>query len=217
MSDWPASISAEHTEVEKSPHVGSSVSDYLAHIAKYAHGQRSSQISRLRLLRLFKKSGELPDKTVQYTANTIVGLPTGLSISNHPHLSWSQGQGYLDEFSVLPANWDGEDADQISQSSINQVTSILRRLWSLFAARIGDKFMPSNIVPRRNGGLQLEWHGSYTYLEVTIEPSGEMKTMVRLTTPEGRSRFRTNDANMLVVIRQITEFLGLTPAWLTSF
>ena len=88
------------------------------------------------------------------------------------YLSWDQKMTRLDELSRLPTNWDSYGADCISSASLARARDVLCALKSAFEQSVGESFMPLNVAPIADGGIQLEWGANGSYLEVELTADG---------------------------------------------
>ncbi len=128
------------------------------------------------------------------------------------HLSWDEALDRLVEFSKLPANWDEYDSDPISDLATSRAREVLTLLRDAFEPAVGEAFMPDNVVPMRDGGVQLEWSKDGMYVEVEIHPHGEMATLMAITNEDGRKRTKGTAASMSDVLHLVMLFLGVRSA-----
>lgn len=125
------------------------------------------------------------------------------------HLSWNEAFARLEEFARLPLYWDSYDADPIAPAALARAREVLYTLRAAFDERMGESFMPQNIVPIADGGIQFEWYRGDLYLEVEIEPTGMLSYLVSRTSPQGRASASKAD----VQVSKIIEVVGLSLAW----
>ena len=103
------------------------------------------------------------------------------------HLSWLEAAGRLEEISRLEPNWDSYGADPITKTAIERALELLNHLRQLMAGVVGEAYLPLNIAPIADGGVQLEWQHQNRQLEIEIAADGTMSSF----TVEGRGGERT--------------------------
>lgn len=90
------------------------------------------------------------------------------------HLSWAEVMARLEKFHLLGPNWDSYDADPIAPVAIERARGLLLSLRQALGRYVGERFLPLNVVPLVDGGVQLEWQSSARSLEVEITASGDL-------------------------------------------
>ncbi len=74
----------------------------------------------------------------------------------------------------LGPNWDSYGAERISEKAIQISGDLLTRIQSEWSIRLGESMKPYFVAPVANGGIQLEWRGDYSEIEVEIGPGGDL-------------------------------------------
>ncbi len=132
------------------------------------------------------------------------------AVGNTEHLSWNEAFDRLDELSRLPANWDSYGADPISPNALARGREALFALRAEFEEGFGELFLPGNIVPIADGGLQLEWDRDGLYLEVEFTADEEIVYLI--TEEVGSSRKASSGENISIagVVRLVSAFLHVS-------
>lgn len=73
----------------------------------------------------------------------------------------------------LKPNWDSYGAECISEKAICVSIHLLTRIQSEWSTQLGESMKPYFVAPVADGGIQLEWRGDYSEIEVEIGPGGE--------------------------------------------
>jgi len=131
-------------------------------------------------------------------------------------LSWEEAASRLLEYADLPSNWDEYDSDPIAPDAIKKAYEILYALRSTFVQHIGDSYLPSNLVPLRNGGLQFEWYRGDSYLEIEVDSSGYMNTLVATKVDGLMTKTRKKNVTVWHILFQLAMYLLVIPIWSSS-
>lgn len=82
----------------------------------------------------------------------------------------------LTEIHALPDDWDSYGALRISDRAIEAARQLLLRLpWQ--PANIGNA-SPYALAPLASGGIQIEWRGNRTALEIEIDAGGRLSSLL---------------------------------------
>ncbi len=75
----------------------------------------------------------------------------------------------LTEFDALSANWDSYGALPISSRAIDAARRLHLRIRNV---------SPYTLAPLASGGIQIEWRGRRTVLEIDISPAGRLGSLM---------------------------------------
>jgi len=82
------------------------------------------------------------------------------------------------EMSSLPANWDGEGADPLSSRAVAEAAVLIAAVAER-GADAGHSRVPFTSAPLPDGGLQVEWLGPTSRIDVEVGPSGEFSYLIK--------------------------------------
>lgn len=112
-----------------------------------------------------------PQAVCRLSPNSIERSISELRVEPWFHEIW----GSLRELRLLEADWNGYGEQPISHDSISGTIRILHRV---------AKGGPAPIVaPMYDGGIQIEWYGDDTEIEVEVPPEGPMA--IYIVRPDG--------------------------------
>jgi len=80
----------------------------------------------------------------------------------------------LDELAALPDDWDSYGAPPLSSRALQVAHSLLLALAKQPVPIDRVELNPFHIAPLPSGGVQLEWTGPRTDIEVEIDPEGKL-------------------------------------------
>jgi hypothetical protein len=89
-----------------------------------------------------------------------------------------QAQETLDEIARLEDNWDSYGAQRPTAAAISAAHVLLGRLWDELGPRVNDHAVPWAVAPLADGGVQCEWRGATSIIEVEIDSTGTMRYLV---------------------------------------
>lgn len=89
--------------------------------------------------------------------------------------------GSLRELRLLEADWNGYGEQPISHDSISDTIRILHRVAKGGPAPV--------IAPMYDGGIQIEWYGHDTEIEVEVPPEGPMS--IYIVRPDGTDNLQS--------------------------
>jgi len=148
-------------------------------------------------------------------------LPVAVPVDNDPdHMTWQESMDRLRECEKLPAGWDGDGAPCISSDAISVVRQILidlRHPSTLAAPSLSNVLLPANIVPLRNGGVQLEWYREETYFEIEVDPKGQMSTLFAKPSRDGYDKVRNYRIGRQAATSLVRVFLGMIVVWSSAY
>jgi hypothetical protein len=105
----------------------------------------------------------------------------------------------LTEFAALPANWDSFGALPISSGAIDAARRLLFRIRNV---------SPYTLAPLASGGIQIEWRGHRTALEIEVGPAGRLSSLLVEGHETGRTydeRDRVSAAEAVRLVSQVFE------------
>ena len=82
--------------------------------------------------------------------------------------------GRLEAFRSLSENWDSYGSDPISPKAIAAARDVLFSLKERFSPVVGSDFLPLNVAPIADGGVQFEWKGATRVLEIEVTAEGSL-------------------------------------------
>lgn len=94
----------------------------------------------------------------------------------------------LNQLLSLPPGWDSYSAKQVELAAA-------RRVLDLLVATMADRTPAPQVVPTRQGGVQLEWHQSAIDLEIEVPPSGSL--LVSFEDSQGNAQWERTVAHGL--------------------
>lgn len=132
------------------------------------------------------------------------------------NLSWDEALGRLEELSRLPANWDSYDADPISKNALDRARELLLTLRAALEESLGDAFIPVNIAPIADGGVQLEWEQGGSYLEVELSTESEIGYLQAEGGKTNRRSWSGEDISIDEAVALVAGFLSVPASWTIS-
>lgn len=100
----------------------------------------------------------------------------------------------LAELGRLGPGWDSYGAEPISRLAVQRARQFLLALRRSLAHEVGEVFLPVNIAPIADGGIQLEWQGPDSALEVEVTAEGRLAYF--LVQGAGSSRRTTQEEDV---------------------
>lgn len=98
----------------------------------------------------------------------------------------------------LPVGWDSYDADAISHDALKEASIVIAKV------AIQSGVHPYAISPLSGGGVQIEWHGTCSEIEVEVSPN-KMLSYLLVEDPNGESRYiEKNEPSPDEVIRAVS-------------
>src|SRR5262249_45767302 len=94
----------------------------------------------------------------------------------------------LEAFRTLGANWDSYGADPISEQAIVAARNLLDLVWEQLADEFGERLRPYAVAPIANGGIQIEWRGPDSAVEIEIGPQGSLGSLL-IHNESGKPRY----------------------------
>jgi hypothetical protein len=118
---------------------------------------------------------------------------------------------------LLPANWDSYGADQISAEAIDVARELLLAIMqpTPWGTRAG--FLPSNIVPIADGGVQFEWVGANAPLEAEIGINGHITCLFVVGRADARRSVELDGAAVQELIGLVSLASGAPVRWRTNW
>jgi hypothetical protein len=80
----------------------------------------------------------------------------------------------LAEIAALPRDWDSYGALSPASQALAAAYALLFELHEQFGRQVQERVRPYMIAPIAHGGLQLEWRGKQSQIEVEIAPNGAL-------------------------------------------
>ncbi len=91
------------------------------------------------------------------------------------------------EMAALDADWDSEEADSPTPEAVASACYLIEAVAAGHEQREGIRVTPSTSSPIPDGGLQVEWQGADSRIEVQANPDGSFGYLVKWgLRPDGR-------------------------------
>lgn len=118
----------------------------------------------------------------------------------------------IEGFGELRKNWDSYDADPISSEARKAAIQVIQNVHECLSESIREDSKPEDIkpyaaVPLSDGGVQLEWRGARSEIEVEIGPDGELAYLLVQGHGSSREFFEAERVSMREVMVQIGQVL----------
>ena len=101
-------------------------------------------------------------------------------------MAWVEGR--LAELARLEPDWDSYGGFPPTDRAVADAASIMRTAFDRFGRTAGERAIPYGVFPIADGGIQLEWHGPSSELELNVGPEGGLSFLV-IEHPDGDRRF----------------------------
>lgn len=102
-------------------------------------------------------------------------------------MAWVEGR--LAELARLEPDWDSYGGFPPTDRAVADAASIMRTAFNKFGPTAGERAIPYGVFPIADGGVQLEWHGPSSELELNVGPEGGLSFLV-IEHPKGEPRYR---------------------------
>lgn len=87
-------------------------------------------------------------------------------------------QRKLLEISQTESDWDSYGAQPTSLTAVRKAEELFTQIAKEFYPAKGDKLRPYDIAPLTNGGVQLEWRGLHSALEVEVHAEARFRYLL---------------------------------------
>lgn len=108
--------------------------------------------------------------------------PQGDAISTSPNgghgVDLTPALQRLADIAELPLNWDGDGALPPTGRAVAQAALLMDRVSHADSMGLGRKAAPWTSAPIADGGLQLEWTGDTSRIEVQVSPEGDLGFLI---------------------------------------
>ena len=84
----------------------------------------------------------------------------------------------LAELEHLGRNWDGYGAEPVTILAISRARELIRMAASRCGQLVGAAIRPDGVSPLVDGGVQVEWSGSRSRIEVEVGPGGDLRCIL---------------------------------------
>lgn len=151
------------------------------------------------------------------TGSSVTSFDAAFAIpDDSEHMTRAEVDERLRECAALPANWDKYPTVRITPEAISQARAAVDSLRVAAHPAVSEHLLPANIVPLRNGGMQLEWYKGNACLEVEITPDGGMSMLYARPNGTTYSKVRSRNVRWWGIPLLVTLFLGDRAAWSIS-
>ena len=112
----------------------------------------------------------------------------------------------LANLAALESDWDSYGASPITTTAVETAQALLSEVHRRFGASGGARLAPTDIMPLRNGGVQMDWQAPDIALELRVGPQGAIQYLL-IHDPDGEERYEQRDqadwSNALSAIYQV--------------
>jgi hypothetical protein len=102
----------------------------------------------------------------------------------------------------LAHDWDSYGSPPPTSASIEKALQIIASVDKHFRSMLDDKTSPYAVVPLPGGGVQLEWRGDNSEIEIDISPDGKIGYLYN-EQRDGKDEYKEED------ITSIQDLMGL--------
>lgn len=118
------------------------------------------------------------DATVIELRGRVSSLEDQLAHLAHGQHLLRQVRETLDEIARLEDDWDSYGARKPTAAAISNAHVLLGQLWDDLGYRVDERATPWALAPLADGGVQYEWRGGETAIEVEIDPNSGLHYLV---------------------------------------
>jgi len=112
----------------------------------------------------------------------------------------------LGQLTALEPNWDSYGAAPVSEGAILAAHEFLSFMSERLLGAVDLQISPYTVAPLSDGGVQFEWRGHRSALELEIEPSGALSSLLVRDDESGR----TYEEHANVSSREAVEMIAQT-------